>query len=294
MASVSFIHIFCVWYWHWLQGHAHSDACDCEKHVASFSMSVTLTKCACVVSAASSSLLSEVVNSSHTSADSILFFVTVTLLTSHSCDSLIVLICLCCLWCSKVIVVLLNHKCRVMKNVQCGQCFKNRKVCNSVCKTLMKHCVQLTILLDLNWVQCSSQWVIHCCHHHIWEEERRQRAGSAADELYQSGQGSLACCRPSWSQKEINVNSKDKASAAWEVMLSNLSLWRHVWFISCCSMLLFSARYTCFYWHFWEQSFCFKAHCHHICRVCEEKKWQQISLVVEGALLTLHWHFSLI
>ena len=80
------------------------------------------------------------------------------------------------------------------------------------------------VFLNLDWVQCSSQQIIYCCCHHIWEKECRQRAGSAADKLYQSDQGSLACCRLSWSQKEININDKDKASAAWEVTLSNLSL----------------------------------------------------------------------
>ncbi len=285
---------FCVWYWHWLQSHAHSDACGCEKHTASSSVSVTSVKCACVVFAASSPLSSEVVDSSHTSLSFIFFLVAATLLTSCSHDSLIVLICFCCLWCSKVIVTLSDHKCRVMKNVQCGRCFKNHKACDSICKTLMKHCVQLTILLDPDWVQCSSQWVIHCCHHHIWEEEREQRAGSAADELYQSGWGSLVCCRPSWSQKETDINSRDRASAAWEVTSSNLSLWRHAQFISCCGTLSFSAHYTCSYWHFQEQSFCFEAHCHCTCWVCEGKRWQQISLVIEGALFALHWHFSLI
>ncbi len=150
MTSVSFICVFSVWYWHWLQSHAHSDAHDCEKHIASFSASVTSVKCACVVTAASLSLLSEVVNSSHTSVDFIFFSVVVTLLASHSHDSLIVLIHFCCLWCSKVIVVLLNHECEVMKNVQCSRCFKNCKACNSICKTLMKHCVWLMILLGLN------------------------------------------------------------------------------------------------------------------------------------------------
>jgi len=251
-------------------------------------------KCACVAVTVSLSLSSEVVDSLHTSIDFILFSVTAILLISHSCDSLIALICFCCLWCSKVIVVLFNHKCKVMKNVWCGQCFKNCKACNSICKTLTKHCVQLTILLDSDWVQCSSQQVICCCHHHIWEKEHRWRAGLVTDKLYQSDWGSLTCCRLSWSQKETNVNSKDKASAAWEVMLSNLFLWRHAQFILCCGMLSFSAHYTCFYWHFWEQSFCFKAHCHHICWVCEGKRWQQISLIVEGALFALHWYFSLI
>jgi hypothetical protein len=150
------------------------------------------------------------------------------------------------------------------------QCFKNCKACDSICKMSMKHCVQLMILLGSDWVQCSSQWII-CCHHHIWEEECKQRAGSAAGKLYQSSWDSLACCRPSWSQKETNINSKDKASAAWEVMLSNLPLWRHAQFILCCGTLSFSTHYTCFYWHFQEQSFCFEAHCHHICWVCEEK-----------------------
>ena len=227
MASVSFIHIFCVQYWHWLQGHSHNDACGCEKCVASFSVSVTSAKRACVVTAALLSLLSEVVDSLHTSAGFILFSVTATLLTPHSCGSLIALICFCCLWCSKVIVTLLNHECEVVKNVQCGQCFKNCKACNSICKTLVKHRVQLMILLDLNWVQCSSQQVIHCCCHHTWERERKQRAGSTADKLHQSSWGSLTCCKLSWSQKEIDINSKGKASAAWEVTLSNLPLWRH-------------------------------------------------------------------
>ena len=251
-------------------------------------------KCACVAATASLSLLSEVVDSLHTSADFIFFSVITTLLISYSCDSLIALICFCCLWCSKVIVTLLDHKCRMMKNVWCGRCFKNCKVCNSICKTLMKHCVWLMILLDSDWVQCSSQQIIHCCHHHIWEEECWQRVDSAADELYQSSWGSLACCKLSWSQKEININDKDKASAAWGVMSSNLSLWRHAWFILCCGTLSLSAHYTCSYWRFSEQSFCFKACCHHICWVCEEKRWQQISLVIEGALFALHWRFSLI
>jgi hypothetical protein len=158
-----------------------------------------------------------------------------------------------------------------VKNVQCSQCFKNCKACDSICKMLTKHCVWLMILLDSDWVQCSSQQVIHCCHHHIWEKEHKQRAGSAAGKLYQSSWGSLACCRPSWSQKETNINDRDKASAAWEVMSSNLSLWRHAWFILCCGTLSLSTHYTCSYWHFSEQSFCFKAHCHCICWVCEEK-----------------------
>ncbi len=59
-------------------------------------MPVTLTKCACVAAAALLSLLSEVIDSLHTSADSILFSVIVTLLTPHSHDPLIVLICFCC------------------------------------------------------------------------------------------------------------------------------------------------------------------------------------------------------
>jgi hypothetical protein len=111
-----------------------------------------------------------------------------------------------------------------------------------------KHCVWLTILLDSDWVQCSSQQVIHC-HHHIWEKECRQRAGSAADKLYQSVEAHLHVAE-SWSQKEININDKDKASAAWEVMLSNLSLWRHAQFILCCGTLSLFAHYTCSYWHF--------------------------------------------
>ena len=78
----------------------------------------------------------------------------------------------------------------------------------------MKHRVWLMVLLGLNQVQCSSQQIIHYCHHHIWEKEHRQRAGSATDKLYQSSQGSLACCRLSWSQKETDVNDKGKASAA--------------------------------------------------------------------------------
>ncbi len=117
MASVSFIRIFCVQYWHWLQSCSHDDAHDCEKCAASSSVSVTSAKCACVASAASLSLLSEEVDSSHTSADFIFFSVTATLLTSCSYDSLIVLICFCCLQCSKVIVALSDHKCEVMKNV---------------------------------------------------------------------------------------------------------------------------------------------------------------------------------
>ncbi len=294
MASVGFIRVFCVHYWHWLQSCAHNDAHDCEKCVASFNAPVTSVKCACVAPAASSSLLSEVVDSLHTSADFIFFSVTVTSLIPHSCGFLIALICFCCLWCSKVIVTLSDYKCEVMKNVWCGRCFKNHKTCDSICKMLMKHCVWLTILLDLDWVQCSSQQVICCCHHHIWERECKQRAGSAADKLYQSGQDSLACCELSWSQKETNINSKDKTSAAWEVMLLNLLLWRHAWFILCCGTLSFSACYTYSYWHFQEQSFCFEAHCHHICRVCEERRSQQISLVVEEALLALCWCFSLI
>ncbi len=158
----------------------------------------------------------------------------------------------------------------------------------------MKHHVWLTVLLDSDWVQCSSQWVIHCCHHHIWKREHRQRAGSAAGKLYQSSQGSLACCRLSWSQKETNINDKDKALAAWEITSSNLSLWRHAQFISCCGTLSLSAHYTCSYWHFSEQSFCFEAHCHHVYWVCEERRWQQISLIIEDALFVLCWHFSLI
>ncbi len=251
-------------------------------------------KCACVVTAASSSLSSEEVDSLHTSAGFIPFFITATLLTSCSCDSLIVLICFCCLQCSKVIVILLNHKCRVVKNVWCSQCFKNCKFCDSVCKTPAKHCVWLTVLLDLNWVQCSSQRVIHCCHHHTWERECKQRAGSAAGKLYQSSWDSLTCCRLSWSQKEININDKDKALAAWGVMSSNLSLWRHAWFILCCGTPSLFTHYTCSYWHFSEQSFCFEARCHHTCWVCEEERWQQISLVIEEALFALCWHFSLI
>jgi len=182
----------------------------------------------------------------------------------------------------------------VIKNVQCGQCFKNCKICDSICKMPMKHHVWLMILLGLNWVQCSSQQVIHCCHHHIWEREHKQRADLAADELYQSSWGSLACCKLSWSQKEININDKDKASAAWGVMSSNLSLWRHAWFILCCGTLSLSAHYTCSYWCFSKQSFCFKACCHHTCWVCEEERWQQISLIVKEALLVLCWCFSLI
>ncbi len=165
MTSVSFIRVFCVWYWHWLQSHSCSNAHDCEKCVASSSASVTSVKCACVVTAASLSLLSEEVDSSHTSADFILFSVTATLLTPHSCGLLIALIHFCCLWCSKVIVILPDHKCEVVKNVQCSQCFKNCKACNSICKTSAKHCVWLTVLLGSDWVQCSSQQVIHCCHH---------------------------------------------------------------------------------------------------------------------------------
>jgi len=111
-------------------------------------VSVTLTKCACVVITASLPLSSEVIDSLHTSADLILFSVVATSLTSHSHDLLIALICFCCLQCSKVIVTLSDHKCKVMKNVQCDQCFKNCKTCDSICKMLMKHCVQLTILLD--------------------------------------------------------------------------------------------------------------------------------------------------
>jgi len=80
-------------------------------------VSVTSAKHACVAAAASSSLSSEEVDSLHTSADFILFSVAATLLTSHSHGLLIVLIHLCCLQCSKVIAVLLNHKCRVVKNV---------------------------------------------------------------------------------------------------------------------------------------------------------------------------------
>ena len=139
MTSVSFICVFCVWYWHWLQSHSHDSACGCEKRITSSSVSVTLTKCAHVAAATLSSLSSEEVNSLHTSADSIFFSVIATLLTPHSCDSLIVLICFCCLQCSKVIVTLFDHKCEVMKNVQCNQCFKNCKACNSICKTLTKH-----------------------------------------------------------------------------------------------------------------------------------------------------------
>ncbi len=97
MTSVSFIHVFCVWYWHWLQSCSHNDAYNCEKCVASSSASVTSAKCVCVAAAASSSLSSEEVNSLHTSADFILFLVAVTLLTSHSHNSLIALICFCCL-----------------------------------------------------------------------------------------------------------------------------------------------------------------------------------------------------
>ncbi len=214
MASVSFIRIFCVQYWHWLQSHPHSDAHDCEKHIASFNVFVTSVKHACVAATASSSLLSEEVDSSHTSTDFILFSVAATSLIFCSCDSLIVLICLCCLWCSKVIVTLLDHKCEVVKNVQCSQCFKNCKACNSICKMPVKHCVWLMVLLDSDWVQCSSQRIICCCHHHIWKRECRQKAGSAAGKLYQSSQSSLACCRSSWSQKEININDRGKASAA--------------------------------------------------------------------------------
>ena len=182
----------------------------------------------------------------------------------------------------------------MVKNVQCGQCFKNHKACNSICKTSMKHCVWLTVLLDFNWVQCLSQQIIHHCCHHIWEEEHEQKAGSAAGKLYQSDQGSLACCKLSWSQKEININDRDKASAAWEVMSLNLFLWRHAWFILCCDTLLLFTHYTCSYWCFSKQSFCFKACCHCICWVCEERRWQQIDLMIEGTLFTLHWHFSLI
>ncbi len=187
MTSVSFICVFCVWYWHWLQSHSCNNACDCEKHIASFNVSVTSAKHVCVAVAMLLSLSSEEVDSSHTSVSFISFSVTVTLLTSHSHDPLIALICFCCLWCSKVIVILSDHKCEVVKNVWCNQCFKNCKACNSICKTLMKHCVWLTVLLDLNWVQCSSQQIIHCCCHHTWEKERRQRADSATDKLYQSG-----------------------------------------------------------------------------------------------------------
>ncbi len=294
MTSVSFIHIFCVQYWHWLQGHSHNDACDCEKHIASFSVSVTSAKCACVAVTASSSLLSEEVDSSHTSADFILFLVAATSLTSCSCGFLIALIHFCCLWCSKVIVALSDHKCKVMKNVWCDQCFKNHKACDSVCKTSMKHHVWLTVLLDLNWVQCLSQQIIYCCCHYIWEKEHEQRAGSAADKLYQSNWGSLACCKLLWSQKETNINDRGKASVAWEVMLSNLSLWRHAQFILCCGTLSFSTHYTCSYWRFSKQSFCFKAHCHHTYWVCEGKRWQQISLIIKGALFALCWRFSLI
>ena len=139
MTFVSFIHIFCVQYWHWLQSHSHSDACDCEKCTASFNAPVTSVKHVCIVTAVSLSLLSKEVNSLHTSADFISVSVAVTLLTPHSHNSLIALICFCCLWCSKVIVTLPDHKCKVMKNVQCGQCFKNCKACNSVCKTSVKH-----------------------------------------------------------------------------------------------------------------------------------------------------------
>jgi len=147
MALMSFIRVFfCVWYWHWLQGRAHDGAHDCEKCVASSSVSVTSVKHACVAVTVPSSLSSEVVNSSHTSVNLIFFSVAATLLTSCSCDLLIVLICFCCLWCSKVIVTLLNHKCEVMKNVQCSRCFKNHKACDSICKMLMKHRVWLTFL----------------------------------------------------------------------------------------------------------------------------------------------------
>ena len=186
ITSVSFICIFCVQYWHWLQSYSCNDAHDCEKYTASSSASVTSAKCVYVAATASLSLSSEEVDSLHTSADFIFFFITATLLTPHSHDFSIALICLCCLQCSKVIVTLSDHKCRVMKNIWCSWCFKSHKVCNSICKMLMKHCVWLTVLLDSDWVQCSSQQIIHCCCHHIWEKEHRQRADLTADELYQS------------------------------------------------------------------------------------------------------------
>jgi len=60
-------------------------------------MSVTSAKHVCVAVAALLSLSSEEVDSLHTSADFIFFSVAATLLISHSHDSLIALICLCCL-----------------------------------------------------------------------------------------------------------------------------------------------------------------------------------------------------
>jgi hypothetical protein len=116
------------------------------------------------------SLSSEVVNSLHTSINFILFSVVVTSLISHSCD----------LNCTHLSLLSLmqqshccsaDHKCEVVKNVQCSQCFKNRKACNSICKMSVKHCVWLTVLLGSDWVQCSSQQITHHCHHHIWKRE---------------------------------------------------------------------------------------------------------------------------
>jgi hypothetical protein len=245
MTSVSFIHIFCVWYWHWLQSHSCSDAHDCEKHVASLMclslqwnvfVLLSLHHCLCCLKKSTLHILLLILSLS----------VTVTSLTLILWF-LIALIHFCCLQCSKVIAALLNHKCEVVKNVQCSQCFKNCKACDSICKMLTKHCVWLMILLDSDWVQCSSQQVIHCCHHHTWEKEHKQRADSAAASYIKAVEAHLHVAdrhdlrKKPTSMIKIKLLQLEKSchqTCLFEDMLDSYVLWYTVTFHSLYMLLL--------------------------------------------------------
>ncbi len=47
---------------------------------------------------------------------------------------------LCCLWCSKMIILKLSNICSVKKNICCKCCYKKYKSCKNVCEALRKHC----------------------------------------------------------------------------------------------------------------------------------------------------------
>ncbi len=144
MRCVSFSHTFLMLYWHLLQSHP----CEGSKHFAPSDTSDRPALRCCVDAVMPASAEREKFFSArdfeencspHTFTALCVIFFTITLLVSCSCGSLSVLCRSCCLRCSKVIAALSDHECEVVKNIHCNRCLKNRKSCDSVCETSMKH-----------------------------------------------------------------------------------------------------------------------------------------------------------